>query len=155
MDIKEYLERNLPNVNFNILPQLFEEEGIELTEEIVEYLKTTPWNTNWNVFGSLGRSEKLPKIIRITGYGEDESIISDDSDLKTAQEIYNWCETHSEYNNNSTRRIATDIEFYISGVKADPMDAENITPAPSWSAYAGDMYITIGQNGTILCYYDN
>ena len=62
MDIKEYFERNLPNVNFNILPQLFEEEGIELTEEIVEYLKMTPWNTNWSVLSGLGGTESGESI---------------------------------------------------------------------------------------------
>ena len=49
MDLKDYINKNLPNLNWNILPQIFEENNVELTEEIMEYLKTTPWNTNWNV----------------------------------------------------------------------------------------------------------
>lgn len=54
MNIKEYLDKNLPNLNFNILPQILEENGVELTEEIIEYLKNSPWNTNWNVLGNWG-----------------------------------------------------------------------------------------------------
>ena len=50
MQLKEYIDKNLPNLNWNILPQIFEDEGIELTEEIKAYLKETPGNTNWNVF---------------------------------------------------------------------------------------------------------
>ena len=38
MDIKEYLDKNLPNLNFNILSQIFEENEVELTENIKKYL---------------------------------------------------------------------------------------------------------------------
>ena len=46
MEIKEYINKNLPNLNWNILPQIFEENGVELTEEIERYLRETPKNTN-------------------------------------------------------------------------------------------------------------
>lgn len=48
--IRNYMDKNLLNLNWNILPQIFEDEGVELTEEAEEYLKETPWNTNWNLF---------------------------------------------------------------------------------------------------------
>lgn len=48
--IRSYIDRNLPNLNWNILPQIFESEGVELTEEIKRYLRETPKNTNWNIF---------------------------------------------------------------------------------------------------------
>ena len=48
--IRSYIDRNLPNLNWNILPQIFESEGVELTEEIERYLRETPKNTNWNIF---------------------------------------------------------------------------------------------------------
>lgn len=53
MQVKEYITKNLPNLNWNILPQIFEDEGVELTEEIKAYLKETPGNTNWNIFNSI------------------------------------------------------------------------------------------------------
>lgn len=61
MQVKEYINKNLPNLNWNILPQIFEDEGIELTEEIKAYLKETPGNTNWNV------------LHEMSGSGEDKS----------------------------------------------------------------------------------
>lgn len=51
--IRSYIDKNLTNLNWNILPQIFESEGVELTEEIKRYLKETPKNTNWNVFKDL------------------------------------------------------------------------------------------------------
>lgn len=49
MTIYEYINKNLPNLNWNILPQIFESEGVELTEDIEKYLRETPGNTNWNL----------------------------------------------------------------------------------------------------------
>jgi len=40
--IVDYITKNLPSLNWNILPQIFEENGVELTEEIEAYLKKTP-----------------------------------------------------------------------------------------------------------------
>jgi len=59
MDLKDYINKNLPNLNWNILPQIFEENNVELTEEIVEYLKTTPWNTNWSILDQISESGEL------------------------------------------------------------------------------------------------
>lgn len=56
--IRSYIDKNLTNLNWNILPQIFEENGVELTEEIEAYLRNTPENTNWNVFGSLGNENE-------------------------------------------------------------------------------------------------
>ena len=43
---KRLYNKNLPNLNWNILPQIFEENEVELTEEIEAYLRNTPENTN-------------------------------------------------------------------------------------------------------------
>lgn len=61
MEIKEYITKNLLNLNWNILPQIFEENDVELTEEIEAYLRNTPENTNWNVFDGMsgGGEEKV------------------------------------------------------------------------------------------------
>ena len=61
--IRSYIDKNLTSLNWNILPQIFESEGVELTEEIERYLRETPKNTNWNVFGSLGSTVELPHKI--------------------------------------------------------------------------------------------
>ncbi len=61
--IKEYWDKNYPSINWNILPQLFEEEKTELTKEIEEYLKTTPWNMNHAILKTLleGKYENSEK----------------------------------------------------------------------------------------------
>ena len=72
MEIKDYITKNLPNLNWNILPQIFESEGVELTEEIERYLRETPKNTNWNVFGSLGSENAIKILIDETAtFGQD------------------------------------------------------------------------------------
>ena len=100
--IRSYIDKNLANLNWNILPQIFESEGVELTEEIERYLRETPKNTNWNVFGSLGSTVELPHKIYFR-YWEGVELDTDKSTLKTAQEIQNWVVQHEGQN----------IEFYI------------------------------------------
>lgn len=56
MEITDYINKNLTNLNWNILPQIFEENDVELTEEIEAYLRNTPENTNWNVFDGMSGS---------------------------------------------------------------------------------------------------
>ena len=70
MQIKDYITKNLPNLNWNILPQIFEENDVELTEEIEAYLRNTPWNTNWNLFNSISKnaSKKIKIFEGTMGY---------------------------------------------------------------------------------------
>lgn len=58
MQIKDYITKNLPSLNWNILPQIFEENNVELTEEIEVYLRNTPENTNWSILEQLGGNDK-------------------------------------------------------------------------------------------------
>ena len=68
MQIKDYITKNLPNLNWNILPQIFESDGVELTEEIERYLRETPKNTNWNVFNSVSSSNSTDEgLVIING----------------------------------------------------------------------------------------
>ena len=69
MEIKDYITKNLPNLNWNILPQIFEKNDVELTEEIEAYLRNTPENTNWNVFEGM------------SGSGEEEVIFNGTSQV--------------------------------------------------------------------------
>jgi hypothetical protein len=66
MQIKDYITKNLPSLNWNILPQIFEENNVELTEEIEAYLRNTPENTNWNV---------LKQILEAAENREDRSMV--------------------------------------------------------------------------------
>jgi hypothetical protein len=68
MTIKEYIMKNLPNFNWNILPQIFAENGVEMNEEIKAYLRNTPENTNWNVFDGISRSQDRIKWYQLDGY---------------------------------------------------------------------------------------
>lgn len=56
MQIKDYITKNLPSLNWNILPQIFAENGVEINEEIEAYLRNTPENTNWSILEQLGGS---------------------------------------------------------------------------------------------------
>lgn len=63
--IRSYIDKNLTNLNWNILPQIFESEGVELTEEIKRYLRETPKNTNWNVLNGMEPSNIEEVLIDI------------------------------------------------------------------------------------------
>lgn len=52
----DYIKKYKSNLNFNVLKHLFIKDGIELTDEVIAYLKKTPWNTNLNMLKSLVRS---------------------------------------------------------------------------------------------------
>ena len=56
MQIKDYITKNFPSLNWNILPQIFAENGVEMNEEIEAYLRNTPENTNWSILEQLGGS---------------------------------------------------------------------------------------------------
>ena len=43
MDLREYIRRNYKTPNPQIL------SGLGASEELIAYLKYTPWNTNFNV----------------------------------------------------------------------------------------------------------
>ncbi len=61
--IRSYIDKNLPNLNWNILPQIFESEGVELTEDIEKYLRETPGNTNWNLLRFLLKEKEDSPVI--------------------------------------------------------------------------------------------
>ena len=65
--IRSYIDKNLTNLNWNILPQIFESEGVELTEKIERYLRETPKNTNWNIVEQLKEEGKVKEIIAFSG----------------------------------------------------------------------------------------
>ena len=63
MEIKDYITKNLTNLNWNILPQIFEENSVELTEEIEAYLRNTPENTNNAILKELLNSTSQSDLI--------------------------------------------------------------------------------------------
>lgn len=51
MELFEYIKSQLPQMpNSAIMKQL------GASEELIDYVKETPWNTNWNVIGSIASS---------------------------------------------------------------------------------------------------
>lgn len=110
--IVEYINKNLPNLNWNILPQIFGESEVELTEEIKTYLKNTPWNTNLNIFKNFlneNSSESLLSLYLTIDPQNSHSFLIDtdlsDSQLTTYEAVNNFFNT--EYpiisGNESTR----------------------------------------------------
>lgn len=97
MEIKDYITKNLPNLNWNILPQIFEENNVELTEEIEAYLRNTPWNTNWNVLNGMsgsGSEIELPaKLVCIEGYYQNN--LPSGSSWDTTAEAWKWINQNS------------------------------------------------------------
>ena len=90
MTIKDYITKNLTNLNWNILPQIFEENNVELTEEIEAYLRNTPENTNWNVFDGMverGSSDTLPKKLIVTRGNGNSYNFTESSDFQSFEEL--------------------------------------------------------------------
>ena len=116
MTIKEYIMKNLPNFNWNILPQIFEENGVEMNEEIEAYLRNTPENTNWSILEQLGENEseiELPaKLVCIDGYYQNN--LPSGSSWDTTAEAWEWI------NQNS---INIDGRTYIEGTKLHLVDS--------------------------------
>ena len=97
MTIKEYINKNLPNLNWNILPQIFEENEVELTEEIKTYLKNTPWNTNWNIIKFIDGEESSELTTKKTNLyltselsGKNLNLDTTKSDFATFEEAYDY-----------------------------------------------------------------
>jgi len=67
-----YIKKYKSNLNFNILKRLFVDDGIELTDEVITYLKTTPWNTNLNMLKSLVESGGGASANALTNENEAE-----------------------------------------------------------------------------------
>lgn len=51
MDLNEYIKMSYKRPNRKVL------EGLGASEDLIEYLMETPWNTNWNVVGSIVNSD--------------------------------------------------------------------------------------------------
>ena len=126
MTIKEYINKNLLNLNWNILPQIFEENEVELTEEIKTYLKNTPWNTNWNIIKFIDGEESSELTTKKTNLyltselsGKNLNLDTTKSDFATFEEAYDY------YDSNSFSDIALyidDVKFDIDMVVKDPND---------------------------------
>ena len=82
MKVNEYIYRNWANWNFAILKELCEDEGIEWSEKLIAYLKTTPTNTNWSLLKDFGiepysKDEGGSDMVTITFIEDEEWKITD------------------------------------------------------------------------------
>lgn len=133
MDLKDYINKNLPNLNWNLLPQIFEENEVELTDEIKAYLKETPENTNWNILNGMSESGGSDEItVVIVKSGEDESVFGEESTIKTAKDLleaayadenltislkFAWFEgvaTQFKHTEENVRWCYDDADYYVS-----------------------------------------
>jgi UDP-N-acetylglucosamine 2-epimerase len=144
MQIKDYITKNLPSLNWNILPQIFEENGVEMNEEIEAYLKETPGNTNWNVFEEILEAaedrEDRPMVVTVNfnNSGEDSSdiyVTNNGTDLgftsvfydETEQSLF-WGEwviaSDSGYSESELQTIGQAVLTALRGTdKSDIIDA--------------------------------
>ena len=113
MTIREYIDKNLTSLNWNIVPQSCESEGVELTEEIERYLRETPKNTNWNVFKELFNHTLIDLgTLFYQGSLQEGNIIEDEGAIvKDVDEWYHAIESSNMYmvvENNTILGTKTD-----------------------------------------------
>ena len=149
MTIRSYIDKNLTHLNWNILPQIFESEGVELTEEIERYLRETPKNTNWNVLGQMSNEDGNKRTVIFEGSvttikpGQSVPIAQGDinitfsTDLEYIVLIYN----NIEYNLPKTI-VSSQMILY----------GESNASGPIWSNYPLQVFIN---NGTTSLYTEN
>ena len=78
----DYIKKYKSNLNFNVLKRLFADDGIELTDEVIAYLKKTPWNTNLNMLRSLVGS----------GGGASDNALTNENEIELTDENGNVIE---------------------------------------------------------------
>ena len=85
--------------NFAILKQLAEEEEIDFSEELVSYLKETPWNTNWNMINNLieTSSKKIYQIKLINESGTPFDVYSNFVENDTTPVVSHCLPPNSEF----------------------------------------------------------
>ncbi len=151
MTIKEYIIKNLPNFNWNILPQIFEENGVEMSEEIEAYLRNTPENTNWSILEQLGGSgEKLPKVIFVNP--DTLEVDTSKSSFSTPLEAYNWCISNCEENINKI--ISTDKIIIIGHSNLNFTNGENNGDGFwVWTDTNNDGNFTLGEDSWMIVEY--
>lgn len=91
MAIYDYITKNLPRLNWNILPQLFEDEGVEFTEEVYNYLEETSGNTNWNLlknWGIANREDAITVLWSIDLVSNATNIPAIDGEIKRLRTIF-------------------------------------------------------------------
>ena len=152
MQINEYIQKNLSSLNFNVLSSIYEENGLELTEEIKSYLKETPENTNLAIIGQLSRSgDNFPKIISITS-NNGGWIFAEDSDFKTFSELRNFINTYKYKFDDYQYRISTEI----LQLKNFPDEGRCSVNNEEWNWFVGTEVTEINlTQETIRCYDDN
>lgn len=123
LTIRSYITKNLPSLNWNILPQIFAENGVEMNEKIEAYLRNTPENTNWSILEQLGGSEDgdntLPKKIIIDGYGRyysypDSQPFPEGSDFNHPSDLYEWLMENCDVDEQGIKRINSDKLIFIT-----------------------------------------
>lgn len=161
MTIYEYITKNLPNLNWNILPQIFEREGVELTEDIEKYLRETPGNTNSAILKNFGLNmersgeEKEPDVL-IVQFGIDFEEL--DSDNSRVIEVFNYCLRHSiEHENQiickALKILSVDGESVVLDSEKRPgILKTNPYNEKYWDFDTGPDNITISESGDIERY---
>jgi len=71
MELKEYIKQSYLRPNKQVL------ESLGASDELIEYLRTTPWNTNLNIVDSLSES----------GSGEEKVIFEGDYNFEDGPDI--------------------------------------------------------------------
>lgn len=112
MTIRDYLDKNLSNINWNIFPQICEENGVELTDWMEQYLKETPENTNWNLL----KSAFEKRVINFTSDWFHSDIMPPGSSWTNTIDALNDCINNvsaQPYVTLIVDGVQTNTDFYI------------------------------------------
>ena len=156
MQIKDYITKNFPSLNWNILPQIFAENGVEMNEEIEAYLRNTPENTNWNVVGSLSTKDigSLPQIIEVA-YQNHNCIFTDNSDIKNFSDFKAIINKYAIQPDPERSNYWTISAEYMK-LKEEDSDGRSTNDGITWRWYSGGNIFEFNtQNETISIYSDD
>lgn len=141
MQIKDYITKNFPSLNWNILPQIFAENGVEMNEEIEAYLRNTPENTNWSILEQLGGSgDILPKKLIVTWNSGNSYTFTENSDFQSFEELQVFMDKYKFKQDERSYYMPANTIVLINAMNGEEY------PAPDNPS---------SQNGTYWVWYDN
>lgn len=141
----DYIYKNLGHLNMTVLKQLITDAGETVSEEIYDYLRETPWNTNTAILKEMGldieRSKEgsIKKVI-ISGkwFGGQPGTIESNSDIKTIEELYNYLQSDGPI--EIYRLDSNTGETYLLSNKSHIADYYIFDDGNTWDGFVVHIY---------------
>lgn len=155
MELKEYIKQSYLRPNKQVL------KSLGASDELIDYLKFTPWNTNWNIIVANYEDSEEDKITTLITFSKKEArkevmgSISSLYDNLSPSELWNIC---NQYKNKLDKKLLIKIRIYSGGISGE-QDCQYITYESEYNRFvfnviADQRYqIRVYQNQAV-CYYD-